>query len=441
MDSHQALAAFTHKLDKPFRVCFRNSMFSLTKTILPLLSIIITPFAAYAQFSNPYLLQLSGNTNPCPLKKAVYNIQLSASCQNPFVNIYSDPSQLFVSPPRYAYGFPVDATWRYPSFTNGAARMVVETMCNNSGFWYRDYLGVNVRPIPVIEVSGPSTIAQGATSTYSAPVVNNATYTWTSNNSNLEIISSTNQPTVTVRNHGTLIHANLSVTVGTTDCGGYPATKTIGLGQQIQTVWSNGDMGQGPGALAWLKGDVDGDGRTDIIQPFDNRGTLGMLAYRSTGSGYSLMFGSSNMGQGSGALAWLTGDVDGDGRTDIIQPFNNNGTLGMLVYRSTGSGYSLMFGSSNMGQGSGALAWLTGDVDGDGRTDIIQPFNNNGTLGMLVYRSTGSGYSLMYGSSNMGQGSGALAWLTGKLDDNRNVEIIQPFDNSGRLGFLVYGLK
>jgi hypothetical protein len=100
-----------------------------------------------------------------------------------------------------------------------------------------------------------------------------------------------------------------------------------------------------------------------------------------------------------------------------------------------------MFGSGNMGQGSGALAWLTGDVDGDGRTDIIQPFNNNGTLGMLVYRSTGSGYSLMYGSGNMGQGSGALAWLTGKLDDNRNVEIIQPFDNSGRLGFLVYGLK
>jgi hypothetical protein len=29
-----------------------------------------------------------------------------------------------------------------------------------------------------------------------------------------------------------------------------------------------------------------------------------------------------------------------------------------------------------MGQGSGALAWLTGDFTGSGKTQIAQPWNN-----------------------------------------------------------------
>ncbi len=209
-------------------------------------------------------------------------------------------------------------------------------------------------------------------------------------------------------------------------------------GTSYLNAFTSGNMGQGPWALAWLAGDMDGDGLTDILQPWNNNGTLGLIVYRSTGTGYTTAFSSSNMGAGSPAVAWRTGDADGDGRTDLIQLWNNNGWLGLTVFRSTGTGYSLWFNNPNMGQGSPARAWLTGDMDGDGRTDIFQPWNNNGTLGLIAYRATGTGYATAFASGNMGQGSGAFAWLVGDMDGDGRSDIFQPFNNSGALGMIVY---
>jgi len=208
-------------------------------------------------------------------------------------------------------------------------------------------------------------------------------------------------------------------------------------GTSYVTAFTSGNMGQGAAALAWLTGDMDGDGLTDILQPWNNNGNLALIVYRSTGTGYTTAFTSSNLGAGSAALAWRTGDADGDGRTDLIQLWNNNGWLGLTVFRSTGTGYALWFNNSNMGQGSASRAWLTGDMDGDGRTDIFQPWNNNGSLGLIAYRATGTGYATAF-SSNMGQGSAALAWLVGDMDGDGRSDIFQPFNNQNNLGLIVY---
>jgi hypothetical protein len=104
-----------------------------------------------------------------------------------------------------------------------------------------------------------------------------------------------------------------------------------------------------------------------------------MIVYGADGAGgYQTIFGSSDMGQGSGAVAWLIGDVNGDGRAEVVQLWNNGGQLGMIVYGADGAGgYQTIFGSSDMGQGSGAIAWLIGNVDNDGAAEVIQLWNNN----------------------------------------------------------------
>lgn len=219
---------------------------------------------------------------------------------------------------------------------------------------------------------------------------------------------------------------------------------TLGLhvyrstGTSYVNAFTSVDMGHGASALAWLAGDMDGDGLTDILQPWNNNGILGLIVYRSTGTGYTTAFVSSNMGAGPSAAAWRTGDADGDGRTDLIQLWNNNGWLGLTVFRSTGTGYSLWFNNPNMGQGSTGLAWLTGDMDGDGRTDIFQPWRNNNTLGLIAYRATGTGYTTAFASSNMGNGWAALAWLVGDMDGDGRTDIFQPFDNRGTVGLIAY---
>src|SRR5260370_325601 len=192
-------------------------------------------------------------------------------------------------------------------------------------------------------------------------------------------------------------------------------------------------MGEGSGAVAWLTGDVNGDGKAEIVQLWDNAGTLGMIVYGADGQGgYRAIFGSSDMGEGSGAVAWLTGDVNGDGKAEIVQLGDNAGSLGMIVYGANGQGgYRAIFGSSDMGEGWGAVAWLTGDVNGDGKAEIVQLWDNAGTLGMIVYGADGQGgYRAIFGSSDMGEGSGAVAWLTGDVNGDGKAEIVPLWDTA-----------
>jgi hypothetical protein len=54
-------------------------------------------------------------------------------------------------------------------------------------------------------------------------------------------------------------------------------------------------------------------------------------------------------------------------------------SLGLIVYGAdSGGNLATVFGSGDMGQGSGALAWLTGDFTGSGKTEIAQPWNSPG---------------------------------------------------------------
>jgi hypothetical protein len=87
------------------------------------------------------------------------------------------------------------------------------------------------------------------------------------------------------------------------------------------------------------------------------------------------VFANPDMGQGSSALAFLTGNFTGSGTTtQIAQPWNDDGTLGLLVYGNAGDGTLQTVFSNGIGQIPFALAWLTGDFTGSGNTQIAEPW-------------------------------------------------------------------
>ena len=213
-----------------------------------------------------------------------------------------------------------------------------------------------------------------------------------------------------------------------------------------ESFFSN-NMGQGPGAVAWLAGNTVGSGKRDIIQLFDSNGRLGMIVYSSLPEGgYNVSFSSGDMGQGAAAIAWFTGKETVSRRTEIIQLFDSNSRLGMIVYSPDDQGrYSVSFASGDMGHDTDAIAWLSGETTGFG-TDIIQLFDSNGRLGMIVYSPVPHpvpvfsrlGYRETFFSNDMGQGPGAIAWLTGDTTGIGKTDLIQLFDSNGRLGMIVY---
>jgi hypothetical protein len=214
------------------------------------------------------------------------------------------------------------------------------------------------------------------------------------------------------------------------------------VGGTLQPVFTSSDMNQGSGALAWLTGNFTGTGNdfTEIAQLWDADGILGLIVYGSPAGSPQTVFANPNMGLGSSALAFLAGNFTGSGTTEIAQLWNNNGVLGLNVYGIGNGTLEAVFTSSNMGQGSSALAWLVGDFTGSGATEIAQLWNNNGTLGLIVYGIGNGTLEAVYTNPNMGQGSGALAFLPGYFTGaGTSTQIAQLWDNNGTLEMIVYG--
>jgi RHS repeat-associated protein len=155
-----------------------------------------------------------------------------------------------------------------------------------------------------------------------------------------------------------------------------------------------------------LSGDFNGDGKTDIAR-VDNQGVGVSL---STGSGWVGMAGiSGNFGRSQGysdgsVYPIVTGDFNGDGKTDIGRVSGQ----GFGVYLSTGTGFVGGGGFLGFSPGQGysnasQYPIMTGDFNGDGRTDIARVDNQ----GVGVYLSTGSGWVSMAGiSGDFGRNQG-----------------------------------
>jgi hypothetical protein len=206
---------------------------------------------------------------------------------------------------------------------------------------------------------------------------------------------------------------------------------------QMRCQW-NGEFAEGSGALAWLAADIDGDGKDEILQPWDNNGELALIVYGWEEGQIKTKWSGPNLGQGSGHLALLIADVDGDGDDELLQPWNNNNRLGLVVYSWSGEAMSTRWASANMGQGSNALSWLSGDVNGDDKHELLQLWDNRSRLALLVYGWESENMQLRWDGPNMNQGSNALDWLVADVGSGGSDALLQPWDNNNRLGFIVY---
>lgn len=142
------------------------------------------------------------------------------------------------------------------------------------------------------------------------------------------------------------------------------------LGVEISSGWSSYNLTIGPG-------DLSSDGKGDLLA----RATDGKL-YLIRGTGNAQTF-SNRILVGSGWGAYNTivggGDFSGDGRADLVAR-DTTGTL--WLYKGTGSSAAPFAARVKVSSGWGSFKQLAsaGDMDGDGRADL------------LVVDSTGTAY-------------------------------------------------
>jgi hypothetical protein len=150
--------------------------------------------------------------------------------------------------------------------------------------------------------------------------------------------------------------------------------------------------------------DMDGDGKLDLITL--SYYTSVITLYRNTSDGSNISFASPVTINPSSSTGITVADINGDGKPDIINANYGDFQKSITVYLNTGSTGVLQFTESGKyGGSSGSIDICNGDFNGDGKVDIAvasigQPGGvilQNTTTGGIVSFTVFSNF-LQYGS-------------------------------------------
>lgn len=191
--------------------------------------------------------------------------------------------------------------------------------------------------------------------------------------------------TINIQAYRNSFHGGVRVAVGDVNGDGVPDIITApgrGMGAHIHVFdGRNGNRLRGPignflaypgffrGGVFVAAGDVNGDGRADIIVGPDNSAPpLVRMFDGNTGTMLASFFAYSPLFTGGVRVA--AGDVNGDGRADIITAPGSGGGPQVKVFSGTNLDLLRSFFAYDQ-TFLGGVYVAAGDVNGDGRADII----------------------------------------------------------------------
>jgi uncharacterized protein YjdB len=156
----------------------------------------------------------------------------------------------------------------------------------------------------------------------------------------------------------------------------------------------------GSGTRSVAIGDIDGDGKPDLVAAKGSANSISVL--RNTGTIGSISSGSfaAEVSFATGTLPYrlALGDINGDGKPDVVVPNYSSNTVS--IFRNTSSIGAITSGSFatevTFATGNSPSSVAIGDLDGDGKVDLAVSNKDDHTVS--VFRNTSSGDSITSGS-------------------------------------------
>ncbi len=176
----------------------------------------------------------------------------------------------------------------------------------------------------------------------------------------------------------------------------------------------------GASPISVSTGDFDGDGKPDLAVANWNSNTVSV--FRNTGSSGTISFADTvNFITGAGPYSASAGDLDGDGKSDLAVA--NSGSNTISVFRNTGSSGIISFADTvEFTTGAYPVSVSTGDLDGDGNADLAVA--NYGSNTVSVFRNTGSSGTISFAATvDFTTGQGPWSVSTGDLDGDGKTDL------------------
>ena len=189
-------------------------------------------------------------------------------------------------------------------------------------------------------------------------------------------------------------YAPYSVATGDLNADGRPDLATADYGSSTVSVLLNrGDgtlqpgsqylAGRGPHHVAI--GDVNVDGKPDLVSA--NQGSFGVSTvsvFLNNGDG--TLQGKRDYETGGNPGSVAIGDLNGDGKPDLVAANSGSDTLSVLVNNGDGSFQP----RRDYATGHGPVSIAIGDVNADGKPDLAAGNFDAGTVSVFVNRGNGT---------------------------------------------------
>jgi len=185
------------------------------------------------------------------------------------------------------------------------------------------------------------------------------------------------------------------------------------------------DFTTGPGPRRIAIGDLDGDGKPDIVITNFNAGNASSISiFRNTSSAGAISFASqSNYPSGNGSIGVSVNDMNGDGKPDIIVCSGNSGFISIFINTTTAPGTITFANKQDFTIYGHADNLFTADLDNDGRADIIT--SNFGFNSISIFRNQSiNGNLFLAPYISFGVGTNPTFVTTGDLDNDSKLDVI-----------------
>ncbi|MGL1885508.1 MAG: FG-GAP-like repeat-containing protein [Reichenbachiella sp.] len=171
-------------------------------------------------------------------------------------------------------------------------------------------------------------------------------------------------------------------------------------------------------------GDLDGDGKSDLIVEDFYGNTVSIYRNTSTEAGMISYDTSVDFTTGSEPNSVSIGDIDSDGMLDFV--VTNYGSATISIYRNTSTDIGSISYAEKIDYSTGAFpeSVSIGDLDGDGKSDLV--VTNGGSHTISIYRNTSTeiGVVRFDTSIDIATGIGAKSVLINDLNDDGMLDLI-----------------